>query len=226
MRYYPVFFDIANARCLVLGAGGVGRRKARTLLSAGAHVILVDPFSAPDEDPELAATPGLSWYSRDFNDVDLDGVILAFAASGNREANAALVNRCRERNIPCNVADKPEEGTFILPAVHCQEDLVLAVSTGGASPALARHAREKLEASFGREYAALCRLLGHLRPLVLALNLSQPENRDIFRSLVDDEILDALRDRDWTKCENSLKARLPQALHQHVGDLYAFYKDL
>lgn len=226
MRYFPVFFDLVDQKCLVLGAGRVGKRKARALLEAGAQIILVDPFLSQFAQDELCASPNVDFRHRPLHETDVTDITLAFAASADREANATLVRLCREKNVPCNVADNPQEGAFILPAVHCQEELILAVSTGGASPALARHARQKLETLFGREYALLCRLLGGLRPLVLELNRPQPENQAIFRSLLEDEVLEALREGDWTKCENCLKARLPQALHPYVGDLYAHFADL
>ncbi|MGM0646538.1 MAG: precorrin-2 dehydrogenase/sirohydrochlorin ferrochelatase family protein [Thermodesulfobacteriota bacterium] len=226
MRYFPVFFDLVDQKCLVLGAGRVGRRKAHTLLEAGAQVIIVDPFLSQSAQDELSNSPNVDLRPRPLQETDLTNIILAFAASADREANATLVRLCRERNVPCNVADHPQEGAFILPAVHCQDELTFAVSTGGSSPALARHARQKLETLFGREYAILSRLLGGLRPLVLELNRPQPENQAIFRSLLEEEVLEALREGDWTKCENCLKARLPQALHPYVGDLYVHFADL
>jgi precorrin-2 dehydrogenase/sirohydrochlorin ferrochelatase len=204
----------------------VGRRKIETLLAAGAKVKVMDPYLDLETKTSLVKTKGVQLHLKTAADSDLDGVSLAFAASSDHQANLDLIRICRKRGIPCNSADAPGTGSFILPAVHAQGELILAVSTGGASPALARQARKRLAKVFGKEYAVLCNMLKLLRPLVLELDLPQAKDQEIFRSLTEDEVLEAISERDWPKCQRCLQSRLPRALHQYIGDLYVPFKDL
>ena len=154
--YYPVELDLRGRSCLVVGGGAVAQRKVQGLLAAGAAVTVV----APDC---LAMPAGVTVVLRRFADGDLAGVALAVAASDDREVNGLVARVARERGIWVNVVDDPSEGTVIVPAVARRGDLRIAVSTGGASPALAARLRERLEGEFGPEYGDLVALLGELR---------------------------------------------------------------
>ena len=152
MRYYPLLLDIRRAHCLVVGAGEVGRRKIKTLLACDpARLTAVDP--APP-DPEiltlLAEHANFSYTERSFTDTDLDGMRLVFACTPSREINARIGHICRRKNILCNLADDPENGDFTLPASITRGELTITVSSGGASPALARIIRRDLENRYGR----------------------------------------------------------------------------
>ena len=147
---YPLFMDVAGRRCVVVGGGGVASRKARGLLGSGARVTVV----APEVAPEIEAME-VKVERRPYAPGDLAGAALAFAATDRREVNAAVAREARESGIPVNVADRPAEGDFALPSVLRRGGMQVAVSTGGASPTLARRIRDALEPSFGAEWAGI-----------------------------------------------------------------------
>jgi len=154
--YYPVGLDLRGRSCLVVGGGAVAKRKVQGLLAAGAAVTVVAPECLP-------MPAGVTVVLRGFADEDLEGAALAVAASDDREVNAHVARVARERGTWVNVVDDPVEGTVIVPAVARRGDLQIAVSTGGASPALAARLRQHLEDEFGPEYGDLVALLGELR---------------------------------------------------------------
>ena len=147
---YPLFMDVSGSRCVVVGGGGVASRKVRGLLESGARVVVV----SPEVSPEVEAMD-VTIERRPYRPGDLAGAALAFAATDRREVNAAVTREARENGIPVNVADRPAEGDFALPSVLRRGGLQVAVSTGGASPTLARRVRDALEPSFAAEWAGI-----------------------------------------------------------------------
>ncbi len=147
---YPLFMDVSGRRCVVVGGGGVASRKARGLLESGARVVVVSPEVTPEiEDMDVTVE------RRPYAPGDLAGCTLAFAATDSREVNAAVVREAEEHGIPVNVADRPAEGDFALPSVLRRGGLQVAVSTGGASPTLARRIRDAMEPSFAAEWESV-----------------------------------------------------------------------
>ena len=147
---YPIFLDLSERRCVVVGGGEVANRKARKLLQARAEVVVISPEVMPELESVAAEV-----HRRTYEEGDLEGAYLAFAATDAREVNAAVAGEAKERGIPVNVADRPSDGDFALPSVLRRGRLQVAVSTGGASPALAREIRGELEEIFGPEWAGL-----------------------------------------------------------------------
>jgi precorrin-2 dehydrogenase / sirohydrochlorin ferrochelatase len=147
---YPIFLDLSGRRCVVVGGGEVANRKARKLLQARAEVVVISPEVRPEL--ESVAT---EVYHRPYEEGDLEGAYLAFAATDAREANAAVAREAKERGVPVNVADRPSEGDFALPSTLQRGRLQVAVSTGGASPTLARGIKGELEELFGPEWAGV-----------------------------------------------------------------------
>ena len=147
---YPIFLDLSGRRCVVVGGGEVANRKARKLLQARARVVVI----SPEVGAELESV-AVEVHRRPYREGDLEGAYLAFAATDSRAVNAAVAREAQERGIPVNVADRPSEGDFALPSTLRRGRLQVAVSTGGASPALARRRREELEDAFGPEWAGI-----------------------------------------------------------------------
>ena len=147
---YPIFLDLSERRCVVVGGGEVANRKARKLLQARAEIVVI----SPEVRPELESVAS-EIRRRPYEDGDLEGTYLAFAATDDREVNAAVAREAKERGIPVNVADRPLEGDFALPSTLRRGRLQLAVSTGGASPTLARNIKSELEEVFGPEWAGV-----------------------------------------------------------------------
>ncbi len=150
--------SLENRRCVVVGGGEVADRKARKLLQARANIVVVSPEIKPGI--ESVAT---EMYRRPYQPGDLEGAFLAFAATDSREVNAAVAREAKEFGIPVNVADAPSEGDFALPSTLRRGRLQVAVSTGGASPTLARDVRKRLEGIFGPEWAGFVEEVGRAR---------------------------------------------------------------
>jgi precorrin-2 dehydrogenase/sirohydrochlorin ferrochelatase len=185
---FPVFLNLTGRQCAVIGGGPVGRRKAAALLQAGALVRLVCLEARP---PEQRA-PGLDWFQEPYQARHLDGVSLVFAAA-TADVNQAVAADARHRAIWINVAHEPHLGDFFVPAAIHRGDFTLAISTGGAAPALARNVRSMLEYQFDVTFAEWVAVLGELRPLVLTRIADPDKRRTLLRQFCKWEWLDALR---------------------------------
>ena len=162
MGCYPIFLEMAGRSCVVIGGGAVAERKVAALLEVGASVTIVSPsLSAPLE--TLAKAGKVRHVGRDYAPGDLAGHQFAFIGAGDGEVNAAAAREGRERGVWINAADDPARCDFILPAVIRRGQLVVAVATGGTSPALTRAIREELETYFTEEYATLADIVAEVR---------------------------------------------------------------
>jgi precorrin-2 dehydrogenase / sirohydrochlorin ferrochelatase len=160
--YFAAFLDLRGRRCLVVGGGEIGERKARTLLQSGAQVTVVSP--AVTRGLAALATVGrIVERRRPFRRSDLRGCALAVAATGDPAVDDAVAALARRARVLVNVVDRPERCDFILPSVLQRGELQIAVSTGGRSPALAREIRRRLETLFGPGYAELVARTGQAR---------------------------------------------------------------
>ncbi len=189
MKYYPIFLTVKDRRCLVAGGGRIGARKAKTLVSAGASVTVVSPEFCE----ALTAVPGIQKKKRSFEPADLDGIFLVYAATADPAVNQRILAEARKAGVLCNSADAPDEGDFILPAVMTRGDLVFAVSTSGASPALARKIRMDLMQRYGPEYDEFLGLMRAVRKKLLASGHDPEGHRQIFRTLLDKNLPGFLR---------------------------------
>lgn len=220
MNFYPAYLDLSRARCLVIGAGSVGVRKIRGLVDGGAKDVLVlDLAPLPDDLKDLADGGSILFFQREFQHDDLDGVLLAMACTSNATVNTQIAGLCRERGILCNVADQPEVGSFIVPATFTQGDLTLAISTGGASPAMAQRIRKDLEATFGPHYGTFLLIMNRLRPMMLALGRPTTDNTKVFRALVASGLLDALKRSEQSEITEILTEILPEDLQSTIPEL-------
>lgn len=165
--YFAAFLDLRGRRCLVVGGGEIGERKARALLQCGAQVTVVSPAVTRGL-TALAAAGRVVDRRRTFRRSDLRGCALVVAATGDPSVDAAVAALGRRARALVNVVDRPELCDFILPSVLQRGELQIAVSTGGRSPALAREIRRRLEALFGPEYAELIARTGEARRTALA----------------------------------------------------------
>ena len=159
MRYFPLFADLHGRRVLVVGGGAVAERKVRLLLDAGAQVRLV----APAVTAWLGEHPAVEVHRVAFAPEYFDGAVLAIAATDNLAVNAAVAAAGRERNVLVNVVDVSELSSFIVPAIVDRSPLVIAISTGGVAPVLARLVRERLESLIDGSFGQLAGLLQHWR---------------------------------------------------------------
>lgn len=192
MRYLPILVDLAGRPCLVVGAGAVAARKVEQLLDVRARVTVVATRVGARMAEVAAAEPALRVEQRPYRASDLDGVALAFAATDDPALQENIAVQARTAGIWLNAVDEPERCSFVMPAILDRDPLVVAVSTSGASPALARRIRDDLDAALGPEYAAavdtLARLRGRYAP--------GRRRQEAFVRLVDGGLLDALRGGD------------------------------
>ena len=207
LSYYPALLDVRGREVLVIGGGPVAARKVGGLLAAGAVVRLVAPELCAAA-VELALGPGVGYHARGFEASDLDGVVLVFCASGDGVVNARAAALARSRGIFVNVVDAPEAGDMIVPAHFRRGELLVAVATGGASPALSRRLRQRLEVEFGPEWGPLLRLLAAARRAVLAGGGDGADHRRVFYELVDSRLAEFLRAGDWAGVDGLLRGAL------------------
>jgi precorrin-2 dehydrogenase/sirohydrochlorin ferrochelatase len=193
MRYYPINLDIQNRNCLVVGGGGVGTRKAATLLDCGANVTAVSPdISARLRN--LAGSPGLTLKQRPYRSSDLEGMFLVIGATDDETLNRQISRDAEQRGTLCNIADRPEICNFILPAIVQRDDLVITVSTSGKSPALAKKLRKALEARFGEEYGILLKLMGGIRKKLLRQSHEPEAHKPIFEQLINSDLATLIKE--------------------------------
>ncbi len=188
MRYYPVFLDLQDVPCLVIGGGQVGERKVKTLQSCGAEVYLISRELTPYLD-EQVRQERIILLAPAYETQYLKDKFLIIGATDDLDLNRRIGREARGRGILCNIADDPQDCNFILPSLVCRGDLTVAVSTSGASPALAKKIRQALEREFPESYGGYLELLGHIRSQVLSRGLAQLENQKIFEALIDSPLL-------------------------------------
>ncbi|MDQ3248936.1 MAG: bifunctional precorrin-2 dehydrogenase/sirohydrochlorin ferrochelatase [Chloroflexota bacterium] len=152
---YPIYLTgLANRLAIVVGGGLVGTRKAGGLLAAGGRVRLISPQATPTIQ-DWAAGGALEWLARPYQPGDLHGALLVFAATNQREVNAAVAQEAAGLGVLCNVADAPEEGNFHVPALHRQVGLTIAVGSGGQSPTQTKQMRDKIAEMLSQEGSGL-----------------------------------------------------------------------
>ena len=160
--YYPAFVDVRDRRCVVIGGGDIGEEKVHKLLECGAKVMVISP-KVNDGVRRLVNDDGVGWVQREYQPGDLKGAFIAIAATNDNRVNRQIATEAEERNVLLNVVDVTHLCTFIAPSVARRGDVTIAVSTGGASPALARKFREELSRTRLLEFADLTPLLAEAR---------------------------------------------------------------
>jgi siroheme synthase-like protein len=211
MKTYPLFALLEDRACLVVGGGAVGERKVQDLLRAGAKVTVVSRDLTPRL-TELADAGRILFIQGDFDPRHLEGVTLVVGATDDQEVNRRVSLASQARGLFVNIVDEPELCTFIVPAQMRRGPLTIAVSTGGASPALARQLREELEQRFGHDYGRYLRVLKTVRDRVLARRRGHPENPRLFQKLVAGTLHEAIAREDKLRALALLEGVLGEVL--------------
>ena len=196
--YYPVFLDLRGRRVVVIGGGAMGEEKVTRLMPYGAQVVVVSP-DVTDEVSKLAQDGQVEWTRRLYRGGDLEGAFIAIVADTSDDAvNHAVSEEARQRNVPLNVADVTELCTWITPSVARRGEVIVATSTGGASPALARRFREILNGECRLEsrhelmdFADLAPLLSDARKQLLDKGIRL--NLDHWQACLTDELIDLVQ---------------------------------
>ncbi|MDF1614262.1 precorrin-2 dehydrogenase/sirohydrochlorin ferrochelatase family protein [Desulfurivibrio dismutans] len=207
MGFFPVCLQLEQRPCIVVGGGEVARRKVEGLLACGAAVKVVSPQLQGDLARRQAAGE-IDWLAREYREGDLAGAFLVIAATDDQDVQARVHAEAERDNLLLNVADVPKWCNLILPAVVRRGEMTIAISTGGASPALAGKLRRELEECFGFEYEALLCLLAALRPLVLARGGDHRENKKLFKALVAPDLAAWIREGRWEQLGEHVRVTL------------------
>jgi uroporphyrin-III C-methyltransferase/precorrin-2 dehydrogenase/sirohydrochlorin ferrochelatase len=184
MQYFPAFFDLTAQKVLIVGAGEVALRKLALLTRSGANVTVVAPQMLP-EFGEQAAAGKITAVAREFVPGDLDGARLVIVATARRAVNRWIAALSEARGIPVNVVDDREASRFIVPALIDRDPVLVAISTGGASPVLARRLRERLEALIPKRFGELALWLRALRRAARWRLRDTDARRRFFEHIVD-----------------------------------------
>jgi siroheme synthase-like protein len=195
--FYIACLRLSGRRCVVIGGGAVGLEKVEGLLACDGDVTLV----APDAHPELAqlALEGsIRWERREYESTDLDGALIAIAATDDTDLNVRVFEDAEQRAMLVNVVDVPPLCNFILPAIVRTGPLAVAISTSGASPALAKRMKREIGELFGEPYALLAILLNDARGWAKATLPTYQDRKQFFESIVggDPDPIELLRAGD------------------------------
>lgn len=210
MAYYPVFIELQDRPCLVIGGGREAQRKVEGLLAAEGTVTLVSP-ALTDDLKRLLADGRFTWIEREYREGDVEGYEVVMVATDDGAVNATVSAEGKRRRVWVNAADDPPNCDFILPAVIRKGSITIAASTGGGSPALARRLREELEAYLTEEMPALAELLKEVRAELRARNVLP--DAEVWQQAIDEELRVLLAQRKYRQA----KVRLLEALG--VGEL-------
>jgi siroheme synthase-like protein len=181
--FYIACLRLTGRRCLVVGAGDVGLEKIEGLLACGADVHVIAPEACAAV-RELAAAGDVEWTERRFRAGDLEGHFLAIAATADTDTNIAVFDEAERRAMLCNVVDVPPLCSFILPAIVRTGPIAIAISTAGASPALAKRMKREIADLYGPEHAELAGILNDARGWAKATLPTYEDRRAFFEGVV------------------------------------------
>jgi precorrin-2 dehydrogenase / sirohydrochlorin ferrochelatase len=192
--FYIACLRLKGRRCLVVGGGDIGLEKVEGLLACGADVTLVAPNGHPALG-ELADEGSIRWERREYEPGDLDGCLIAIAATDDTDVNIRVFDDAERRAMLVNVVDVPPLCNFILPAIVRTGPLAVAISTAGASPALAKRMKREIADLFGEPYADLAVLLNDARGWAKGTLPTYQDRKEFFESIVngDPDPIDLLR---------------------------------
>lgn len=203
MRYLPVLLRLDGRCCVVVGGGEVAERKVRALLEVEAQVALIAPALTPAL-AAMAKVGAIVHRCVDFQPGGLDGAALVYVATDDPALDAAVAAEARRRGIPVNVADAPELCSFITPAVVRRGPLQIAVSTSGASPAIARRLRAELERRFGPEYGPLLEIMRAARRMLREREPDARARARMLNALAASDLAECLVRGQWARADRLL----------------------
>lgn len=193
MSLYPVNLQISNQLCMVVGGGSVAERKVMGLLAAGACVTVISPEVTPHL-AELVGQKKLNHINRAYGEGDVAGFFIVICATDNRAINQLVATEASKLGILVNVADAPDLGNFTVPSKIAHGDLLITVSTGGKSPALAKMLGKELAQQYGPEYGTYLDLLAVAREK-MKKNMQLSKEREAFwRKTIDQEVINLLKE--------------------------------
>jgi len=189
---FPIFLNLRKKNCLVIGGGQVAQRKVRDLLECEASIRLVSP-QAEDQIKIWAEKGLITWFGREFEPGDLNGIFMVFVATDSGDVNKEIVDLCRKKGILLNVVDEPADCDFYVPSVIRRNSLTLAISTEGKSPLFAKRLCQELEEVITPEYGEFVDILGEKREYIKKNVPNLQTRKKIFEAMVYSDVLDLLK---------------------------------
>ncbi|MDO8282193.1 MAG: bifunctional precorrin-2 dehydrogenase/sirohydrochlorin ferrochelatase [Thermodesulfovibrionia bacterium] len=208
MKYYPLFLDLKAKKAVVIGGGRVAERKAAALIKAGAAIELVSPSLTPRLQ-KFKAAGKIKHKARNYAKGDLKSAFVVAACTSSGKTNIMIANDAKELFCPLiNVADNPSEGNFIVPASLTRGPLTIAISTEGASPAIAKMIRKEIQEVYDADFAKYLKLLGPLRRKALTKITDDKKRIYIFKKFSSPKIISTLRKKGFEAASKEMKALL------------------
>lgn len=207
MDYLPLFHNMHDQACLVVGGGEIATRKVQSLLQAGAPVTVLSP-TLTDSLAELAAQNTIRHWPKSFEPDDLDGFCLVISATDDEATNQQVYTTARKQRMPVNVVDNPKLCSFIFPAIVDRSPVTIAVSTGGRSPVLARFTRARLETLLPARMGQLAELAAEFRDRVKARFSQTQARRQFWENALDGPVADLVYRGDLDQARQSLESQL------------------
>ena len=181
--FYIACLRLQGRDCLVVGGGEIGLEKVEGLLACDGRVVLIAPKAEPELE-KLASEGSIEWIRREYETGDLESTFMAIAATNDTDVNIAVYNDAEERAMLVNVVDVPPLCNFILPAIVRTGPLAIAISTAGASPALAKRIKRQIADEYGEPYARLAVLLNEARGWAKGTLPTYQDRKEFFEGIV------------------------------------------
>ncbi len=191
--FYPIFLRIKKRPVLVIGGGRVAERKINLLLEFEAEIFLVSK-ELTKRLKELVDRGEVKYLGRDFSVDYLDNKLLVIVATDNPLFNKYVAQEAEKKGILINVVDQPADCSFIVPSILKKGDLIIAISTSGKSPFLAKKIREELESKFGSEYRIFLEIFSAIRSILIESGKNQ--KKEILERLYNSDMLNKIKERD------------------------------
>ncbi|HEX7034613.1 MAG TPA: siroheme synthase CysG [Pseudomonadales bacterium] len=220
MDHLPLFVDLRDRPCLLVGGGEVARRKLELLLRAGARVEIVAP-ALSEGTRALAEQHELSVHARPFRSDDVAGRWLVIAATNDRDVNAAVYRAAEARQVLVNSVDQPDASSAIFPAIVDREPVLVAVSTGGSSPTLARLVRRWIEARLPARLGTLARFIGERREAAKRALATLPERQRFWQRVIEGPVAEHVYRGDDAGAEAAFEAALTESANEATKGLVA-----
>lgn len=220
MDYFPLFLNLKQQSCLVVGAGEIAARKIDLLSRAGASITVV-AIEIGDSVAEIQKRYPLAIKQKAFEDSDLAGMRLVVSATNNRSTNIEIAEAAKRQNLLVNVVDNPDLCNFIFPAIVDRSPVVAAISSGGASPVLARLLRAKIESAIPAAFGLLAQLAEKFRPLVKQHIQEGSQRRIFWEDALQGRIAELVFAGKQQEAEDHLRHKLLQTENgAHKGEVY------
>ncbi len=224
MDFFPIFMNIRNRQCVVIGGGKVAARKIALLLKAGAQVQVIAPELCR-EVSEMAKTGQIKHYARAFDEKDicdssLCDSVLVIAATNNQSVNEKVSELAKARSMPVNVVDQPHLCSFIMPSIVDRSPIQIAISTGGSSPVLARLLRTHLESYIPAAYGKLAQLVDGFRSKVIEKFPNSEQRRYFWENVLEGRIPELLFQGNEHAARHALQKAIDEDFSEESGEVY------